>query len=407
MFGSSEDRARQLAARHRRERQSSSGTNGSQRATSSSSQSSAPPESRTQRDLGATQLPMHQGQSGYASQQLVQTLSQPFPIVQGRPGPLVPIPQGQLNHPRIRRHPGQSQLYAPSGWQSGPTIHGHRSLTGQYTVPNPTNSQGDHRVRTTRKFSAWYEPLPPGIALGHDSIYSNSPAQYQPTMTPFNASVAHYPSHIAYTDSSHMRMPLRYSSTPVLGMTGDGPSDLRSFSTYWIPFVVHCRFLLFQFLQCPATSLDTLYVVYQWLTFSCRYFTGGGGSAAAPAGKGNVNKLFDSYRDDVANEPDVVGPEGSMKYIEKLGVNPEGLEVLAVLETIQAPTMGEMSREGFVEGWLAVKYGIFSYILERNTDLMAAAARLSTSKRPTSNPSSRHCRPTKKPSPRSTSTRSS
>jgi hypothetical protein len=89
-----------------------------------------------------------------------------------------------------------------------------------------------------------------------------------------------------------------------------------------------------------------------------RYFIGGGGSAAVPAGKGNLNKLFDSFRDDVANAPDTVGPEGSMKYIEKLGVDPEGLDVLALLDTIQAPTLGEMSREGFVDGWLAVKYDL-------------------------------------------------
>jgi hypothetical protein len=85
------------------------------------------------------------------------------------------------------------------------------------------------------------------------------------------------------------------------------------------------------------------------------YFAGGSGSAASSVSKGNLNKLFDVFRDDVANEPDAIGPEGSMAYLEKLGVDPEGLEVLAVLETIQAPTMGEMSREGFVEGWLAAK----------------------------------------------------
>ena len=96
----------------------------------------------------------------------------------------------------------------------------------------------------------------------------------------------------------------------------------------------------------------------------CRYFaSGGGGSAASPAGKSTLNKLFDSFRDDAENEPDAVGPEGSMEYLEKLGVDPEGLEVLAVLETIQAPTMGEMSRTGFVDGWLAAKYDLSSYAL--------------------------------------------
>lgn len=40
-----------------------------------------------------------------------------------------------------------------------------------------------------------------------------------------------------------------------------------------------------------------------------------------------------------------------MEYFGDTGVNVEGLESLAVLEVVQAPTMGEMSREGFVNGW--------------------------------------------------------
>jgi hypothetical protein len=44
-----------------------------------------------------------------------------------------------------------------------------------------------------------------------------------------------------------------------------------------------------------------------------------------------------------------------MSYFEKLGVDIEGMEALAVMELIQAPTMGEIGREGFVEGWASVK----------------------------------------------------
>lgn len=97
------------------------------------------------------------------------------------------------------------------------------------------------------------------------------------------------------------------------------------------------------------------------MTSSYRYFTGGGGgSTASPAGKNTLNKLFDSFKDDADTEPDSVGPGGSISYIEKLGVDPENLEVFALLETIQAPTIGEMSRKGFVDGWLAVKYDLFT-----------------------------------------------
>jgi DCN1-like protein 1/2 len=40
-----------------------------------------------------------------------------------------------------------------------------------------------------------------------------------------------------------------------------------------------------------------------------------------------------------------------MRYFEETGVDAEGLEALAALEIVQAPTMGEMSRDGFVKGW--------------------------------------------------------
>lgn len=70
--------------------------------------------------------------------------------------------------------------------------------------------------------------------------------------------------------------------------------------------------------------------------------------------KANLNKLFDSYRDDPST-PDAIGPDGSMKYFGNLGVDLEGMDAFAVSEVIQAPTMGEISREGFVEGWASLK----------------------------------------------------
>ena len=41
-----------------------------------------------------------------------------------------------------------------------------------------------------------------------------------------------------------------------------------------------------------------------------------------------------------------------MTYLQQLDVDLEGMDSLAVLEIIQAPTMGEITREGFVNGWL-------------------------------------------------------
>ncbi|PVH96329.1 DUF298-domain-containing protein [Periconia macrospinosa] len=84
------------------------------------------------------------------------------------------------------------------------------------------------------------------------------------------------------------------------------------------------------------------------------FFSGSGNTGASSATKANLTKLFDAYREDVANEPDTVGTEGTMNYFGKLDVDVEGLDVLIASEVVQSPTMGEMSREGFVNGWTAV-----------------------------------------------------
>ncbi|KAH6642024.1 Cullin binding-domain-containing protein [Boeremia exigua] len=82
------------------------------------------------------------------------------------------------------------------------------------------------------------------------------------------------------------------------------------------------------------------------------YYSGGGGSSNAAANKATLNKLFDKYREDAAGEPDLIGVDGTMSYLQQLEVDLEGMDSLAALEIIQAPTMGEITRDGFVNGWL-------------------------------------------------------
>jgi hypothetical protein len=41
-----------------------------------------------------------------------------------------------------------------------------------------------------------------------------------------------------------------------------------------------------------------------------------------------------------------------MGYLQELGVDLEDVDVLAASEVMQSPTMGEIAREGFVNGWL-------------------------------------------------------
>ena len=43
-----------------------------------------------------------------------------------------------------------------------------------------------------------------------------------------------------------------------------------------------------------------------------------------------------------------------MSYLGDLGVNLENVEVLVPLEIVQAVGVGEITREGFINGWRAI-----------------------------------------------------
>ncbi len=45
-----------------------------------------------------------------------------------------------------------------------------------------------------------------------------------------------------------------------------------------------------------------------------------------------------------------------MKYLADLGVKLDEAAVLAVLTELNAPTMGEFTREGFINGWSNHRY---------------------------------------------------
>ncbi|CAG8956616.1 hypothetical protein HYFRA_00011927 [Hymenoscyphus fraxineus] len=85
------------------------------------------------------------------------------------------------------------------------------------------------------------------------------------------------------------------------------------------------------------------------------YFASNGGAAASvDRSKDNLEKLFNSYRD-VNDEEDTVGTDGTMRYLTAdLKLNIENAEMLIPLEIVQAPSIGDMTKEGFVNGWKAV-----------------------------------------------------
>jgi len=278
MFGSSEDRARQLAGRARRARLSSSGTHGSWRTPSGSSQSSMPPltERQNQHFHGLGQQPAYApGQLGFHNQRRVHTL----------PAKSLPqLPQTPLPNP-VRAI--DTQL--PPTWT--------------YASPALTYFEWDDSVRETKKFPLWNEPINSMNSPGFGTLYNNlsdpekrrflfechgnpwgplsdalsatgkrtwfqslspgnqatfkrvvryrqnavqnagphAPVQHNPKLSrpsmmlweALEAIETRYASRVTYTDGSSARLPLRSASSPVLSTAGDGATDLRSFSTYW------------------------------------------------------------------------------------------------------------------------------------------------------------------------------
>ncbi|KAJ4149949.1 hypothetical protein LMH87_010721 [Akanthomyces muscarius] len=89
---------------------------------------------------------------------------------------------------------------------------------------------------------------------------------------------------------------------------------------------------------------------------SC-YFQDQGGAKESSASAGlesELNSLFDSLRDDANDAVDRIELNSTMNYLSnELKVNIENAELFVVLDLLQAPTIGEISRKGYVEGWKA------------------------------------------------------
>ncbi|QDS77141.1 hypothetical protein FKW77_001282 [Venturia effusa] len=80
------------------------------------------------------------------------------------------------------------------------------------------------------------------------------------------------------------------------------------------------------------------------------FYSDPSGASASPS-RGGLGKLFDKYRDQPKTSPDAITIEGSTKYFEAIGVDLEGVDSFIVSEIVQCPSMGEITRDGFTDGW--------------------------------------------------------
>lgn len=57
--------------------------------------------------------------------------------------------------------------------------------------------------------------------------------------------------------------------------------------------------------------------------------------------------------------------ESTMSYLsEKLKVSLENAELFVVMELVQAPSIGEITRSGFVDGWKSTRLVPFQYVYQ-------------------------------------------
>ncbi|EJP67271.1 defective in cullin neddylation protein [Beauveria bassiana ARSEF 2860] len=83
-----------------------------------------------------------------------------------------------------------------------------------------------------------------------------------------------------------------------------------------------------------------------------RYFRSQGLANQAPGLDSELDSLFDSLRDDSNDTKDRLELTSTMNYLTTdLKVNIENAELFVVLELLQAPSIGEITRKGYVEGW--------------------------------------------------------
>ncbi|GAP88824.1 putative defective in cullin neddylation protein 1 [Rosellinia necatrix] len=78
-----------------------------------------------------------------------------------------------------------------------------------------------------------------------------------------------------------------------------------------------------------------------------------GGSRAASGSNSvtQLNQLFDSLRDEGEDSKDTLGADSAMRYLQSIGVGLEDASLFLAVHLLQAPSIGEIPRDGFVNGW--------------------------------------------------------
>ncbi|KAK5118954.1 hypothetical protein LTR62_000165 [Meristemomyces frigidus] len=103
--------------------------------------------------------------------------------------------------------------------------------------------------------------------------------------------------------------------------------------------------------QADKSSAAKLLKQFHWDVRSAvnAYFNNPATSNLNPTRK-SLSTIFDSYRDDPRNEPDLIDVEGTGKLLNNIGIELDDVGALVFSELVQSPTLGKITREGFVDG---------------------------------------------------------
>ncbi|OQE44912.1 hypothetical protein PENCOP_c002G04492 [Penicillium coprophilum] len=80
------------------------------------------------------------------------------------------------------------------------------------------------------------------------------------------------------------------------------------------------------------------------------FFAAASGTSATITSE--LTKIFESYRDDPVESPDTIGISRAIDFLGDLKVELDEVTCLAIAELLQSPSMGEFTRQGWMDGWL-------------------------------------------------------
>ncbi|KUI58820.1 Defective in cullin neddylation protein 1 [Cytospora mali] len=105
------------------------------------------------------------------------------------------------------------------------------------------------------------------------------------------------------------------------------------------------------------------------------YLNSGGADTGRIA---SIEKAYDELvTSSNGDNKESLSAETTQDYLESLGVNMENAELFVMMELVQAPGIGEITRQGFIDGWKATDLTAFSKTAQKNY-IRQKVAQLST-----------------------------